>query len=167
MKPMSIAAIAMGAILASCVYDAQVEPVAGNSPLAQDRDAPQLALLDRVLSDYFASDIVNPPTICVAVIENGQTSALPPEQEVALIERHSSLAPFGRCRWNGQSYVDSITEQPALLFTIHSFECEGPTRCSGWAGYVSGATSSLSARYTMEFTGDRWTFERDLRLIAD
>ena len=163
----NVAAIGLGALLASCVYNAPVDSAPAISPLAANSEAPQLALLDRVLTDYFASDITNPPTICAGVTENGSTSALAAEQEVALIARHSTLAPFDRCVWNGQSYVDAVTEQPAMVFTIHSFACESDTRCSGWAGYTFGAASSISALYTMEFRSGRWSFTRDRRLIME
>ena len=159
----------LAALLAACVYEAPVDEAsrADLPPLAMERAEPRLALAEHVLEEYFTSDIVAPPTICLAVSEGGALGALPPEQETALIARFPRLAPFSRCAWREGGWRDARTGEPALVFTIHGFTCESAEQCRGWASYTAGATSSPSALYRMTYRSGRWNFERDLRLIME
>ena len=135
--------------------------------LVSERERPQLALLEHILTDYFASDIATRPTVCVSVVDNGEQRGLSDEEETALVLRFEQLAPFDRCQQQDGSWTDSESGKPALVFTMHSFACEQDTRCTGWAGYQTGAAGSMSYDYTMDWLGDEWTFARDPRLIAD
>ena len=134
--------------------------------LAGQQGNPRLALLEHVLTGYFASDISNRPTICAAVHDGREEDALTPEDEIALIERFDRLAPLSRCTLTPEGWRDMETEEPALVFSLHSFSCAAPDRCTGWAGYNAGAAASMSYLYTMEWGGNTWTFARDPRALA-
>jgi len=135
-------------------------------PLAAQQANPRLALLDHVLADYFTSDIASRPTVCAAVHDGREEDALPPEDEVALIERFDRLAPLSRCAQIAGNWRDAETEEPALVFSLHSFTCSSDTNCTGWAGYRAGAAASMSYLYTMQWSGAAWTFTRDARALA-
>ena len=170
MRRRTITIAALAAQLAACVNTPAL-----NTPdqdpdlplLAADRDEPRLALVEHVLANYFASDIVSPPTVCAAIHDGRSEEALPAEQETALIARFPRLAPLSRCTRSGSAWVDSETDTPALVFTVHNFSCPSETSCTGWASYTAGRTSSPATMYTMTYDGNRWTFERDRRLIAE
>ena len=171
MKTKFAAVLALACLTGACVYTVPLYGPDGDeremTPLAADRAQPKLALVEHLLTNYFGSDIASPPTVCAALSDGRSQSALPPDQEIQLIERFPQLAPLSRCVWNGSAWRDSETEAPALVFTVHSFSCASETKCSGWAGYTAGDTSSPSALYRMEFAAGRWSFERDRRLIAE
>ncbi len=159
----------LAAALTGCVYSAPLDSSEADAlpPLAADRAEPRLALAEHLLAEYFASDIADRPTVCLAVSEGRSEAALPPEQETALLTRFARLAPLARCTWGAQGWRDAESEVAALVFTIHSFTCAGETSCSGWASYTAGSAPAPSALYRMAFAGGRWSFERDLRLIAE
>lgn len=136
-------------------------------PLAQQQDAPQLAMLENVLSRYFSSDLTNLPTVCAAVHDGREEVALATEEEVALIARFPRLAPLSRCTLSPDGWRDDETDEPAMVFTLHSFTCPSTTRCTGWAGYRATAENSMSYRYTGEWTGSEWTFTRSPQIIAE
>lgn len=163
----SVAIAALSAGLAACVPVAQQsEDLPPLPPLSGQQANPRLALLEHVVGAYFASDIANRPTVCAAVHDGREEDALPPDDEVALIERFDQLAPMSRCTLSGGSWRDAETEQPALVFTLHSFTCSSEARCTGWAGYRAGAAASMSSLYTMEWRSGGWSFARDTRAIA-
>lgn len=137
------------------------------APLANRQDAPQLAMLEHILGEYFSADITNPPTVCAAVHDGREAVALSPQDETALIARYPQLAPLSRCTLSPNGWMDDETEQPALVFTLHSFTCPSDTRCTGWAGYRSSQSNSMSELYTAEWRGSRWHFTRDPRIIAE
>lgn len=151
--------------LAACSYNPPRPQSAGAPPaLALQKENPRLALLEEVLSAYFVSDIANRPTVCAMV--NGGAEALSPDDEVALIERFSQLAPLSRCADIGGVWRDAETEQPALVFALHSFTCASTSNCTGWVGYRAGAAASMSYLYTVEWQEGAWRFARDSRAIA-
>lgn len=156
-------------LLSACTYEVPMPDSAANDlpPLAEALAEPRLALAEHLLAEYFASDIASPPTVCLAVSEGGAEAALPAAQETELIARFPRLAPFARCTRTAAGWHDRASEQPALVFTIHSFACASEIACEGWAGYTAGATASLSSLYRMAYEGGRWTFERDRRLIME
>lgn len=164
-----VPALALLALLGGCVNPEEAVENAGYElpALAADRSQPQLALLDHLLGEYFASDVDNRPTVCASVVDGRSEVALPPEQEQALIARYEELAPFSRCGWIGNAWRDTETGDPAIVFTIHSFTCADQERCSAFAGYTAGQTNSVSYRYTMDWGGAEWNFERHPRIIAD
>ena len=152
-------------VLAGCA------PLAGTDTpampaLAAQQANPRVALLEHVLAGYFASDITNRPTVCAAVSDGREDDALPPEDEVALIERFDRLAPLSRCSLTPGGWQDADTEQPALVFSLHSFTCTSTASCSGWAGYAAGSAASMSYLYKMEWGGSEWSFTRDARALA-
>ena len=137
--------------------------------LALQKDKPAPALAEHLLLDYFGSDIVDPPTVCVA--QQGETQGsydgLPVDDEVALIERFPQLAPLSRCTLTNGTWQDSESGEPAMVFDIHSFTCSDDTHCSGWAGYTAGSEKGEYAQYDMTYADGRWAFERkDRRLLA-
>jgi hypothetical protein len=163
--------------LAGCVpMEAQGDGMPPLPALAADQANPRLALLEHVLADYFASDITNRPTVCAAVYDGREEHALTPEEEVALIERFERLAPLSRCTLAAGRWRDAETEEPALVFSLHSFTCASEISCTGWAGYSAGAAASMSYLYTMEWgpkergpkerEGAEWAFTRDPRALA-
>src|SRR5690606_29197472 len=90
---------ALPLVLAGCL---PLAPTGSNAlpplpALAGQQGNPQLALLEHILTDYFASDITSRPTVCAAVHDGREELALSPEDEVALIERFDRLAPLSRC----------------------------------------------------------------------
>lgn len=135
-------------------------------PLASVQAAPQLALLENVLREYFAAEITNRPTVCAAVHDGREDAALPTEDERALMERFPTLAPLSRCSLQNGGWVDTESEAPALVFTLHSFACTSDASCSGWVGYRAGAAAGLSNRYEMAWDSSAWGFTRDPRAIA-
>lgn len=166
-------AICGGLMLHGCVMHegmADLAPTdaaspAGISPFAADAAAPAVALMDHVLGQYFASDISARPTVC-ASLSGDETGPFPADQEQALLARFPQLAPFSRCKWNGSAYEDARNGSSAMVFNAHSLACESTARCTAWAGYMAGNTSSIHALYTMVFEGGAWNFERDPRYIA-
>ena len=157
------------ALLGGCISEAPMNE-AGHPdlpPLAEDRSQPRLALAEHLLAEYFASDIASQPTVCLAVSEGRSEEALPPEQETGLVARFPRLAPFSRCGWSPQGWRDIESEEPALVFTIHSFTCASATQCDGWASYISGANAAPSSLYRMRYENGRWQIARDRRLLAE
>ncbi|MWV28229.1 hypothetical protein [Aurantiacibacter rhizosphaerae] len=136
-------------------------------PLAAQKDAPRLAMLEHVLDQYFASDIPNPPTVCASWHDGREEEALPPEEEVALISRFPSLAPMTRCTRTANGWRDAETEDAALVFTLHNFTCSSDQSCSAWGGYQSSGDNSMSYLYRGEWDGAEWQFTRDPRIIAE
>ena len=157
---------AMGGLLAAgCVPLADAD-IPALPALAKQQANPRVALLEHVLAGYFASDITNRPTVCAAVSDGREDDALPPEDEVALIERFDRLAPLSRCSLTPGGWQDADTEQPALVFSLHSFTCTSDASCNGWAGYTAGSAASMSYLYKMEWSGSEWAFTRDARALA-
>ncbi|WAT18137.1 hypothetical protein OZN62_00740 [Aurantiacibacter sp. MUD11] len=136
-------------------------------PLAQRHDAPQLAMLEHILGAYFSSDIANRPTVCASIHDGREEEALMPQQEIALIERFPNLAPLARCSRRSNGWIDTETQQPALVFTLHNFTCASEDSCSAWGGYISNGENSMSALYRGEWNGSAWEFTRDNRIIAE
>jgi len=159
----------LAALPAACAQNADLQQSDAPTlpPLAADAAEPRLALAEHLLAEYFSSDIVAPPTICLAVTDGRAEEALPPEQETALITRFPKLAPLSRCTKSRAAWQDSENEQPALVFAIYNFSCASATNCSGWASYTAGATAAPSSLYRMRYEGGRWQFERDRRRIAE
>jgi len=163
-------ALLLAAVLpAACVQNAALGDAGGPDlpPLAADAAEPRLALAEHLLAEYFASDIVARPTICLAVSDGRSEEALAQAQETALVARFPKLAPLSRCTRVRTAWQDSEDEQPALVFAIHNFSCASTTECSAWASYTAGATASPSSLYRMRYEGFRWQFERDSRRIAE
>ncbi|GAA0277391.1 hypothetical protein GCM10009127_17720 [Alteraurantiacibacter aestuarii] len=156
-------------LLASCAVPEDPVPTPDNGlpSLAADRSQPQLALMDHILGNYFASDVPLRPTICASTHDGRSEVALAPEAELALMTRYEALAPFARCASIDGVWQDSETGGPAMVFTIHSFSCPDADHCSGFGGYVAGQTNSMSVQYTMAFADGGWTFTRDPRLIGE
>ena len=160
--------VAAGSLaLAACVPVAeQAAKMPPLRALSGQQDNPRLALLEHVLGSYFTSDITNRPTICAAVHDGREEDALAPEDEIALIERFERLAPLSRCTLATSGWRDAETDEPALVFSLHSFTCAAADRCTGWAGYNAGAAASMSYLYAMDWGGNGWTFTRDPRALA-
>ena len=154
-------------LLAGCVTGEAAMQDEALSPLARQQADPQLALMDHVLSEYFASDIASRPTVCASVSDGREDVAMTPEDERALIVRYEQLAPFSRCMWTADGWADQESEEPALVFQVHSFACASDTSCSAFAGYTSGNAASMSRRYTIEWRGGRWAFESDPRILME
>ena len=157
-------------LLSACVTEAG-EPGVDPDPLpalALQQDNPRLALLEHVLAGYFASDVVNRPTVCAAWYEDdGQLGGPSAGRETDLIARFPQLAPMARCKNTDEGWQHSLTGQAAMVFTIHEFACASDTRCSAWGGYRSNGGNSMSYYYSGEWDGERWQFTRDMRIIAE
>jgi len=136
-------------------------------PMALQKDEPRLAMLEHVLAGYFSSDITNRPTVCASWHDGREEEALPPEEETALIARFPQLAPMTRCSRTANGWRDTETDEPALVFTLHTFTCASETSCSAWGGYRSNGDNSMSYLYRGEWDGDEWQFTRDMRIIAE
>ncbi len=156
-------------LLTACTYPEETPGDARPSlpVLAADQSKPQLALMDHVLGNYFASDIPNRPTICVSANDGRNEEALVAEDERALIMRYEALAPFSRCALIDNGWRDAETEEPAMVFIMHSFTCSDDSTCSGFVSYMAGRVSSPTSLYRMSYMDGTWVFERDDRLIAD
>ena len=154
--------------LAACTYPEE-EPNDGRPglpSLATDQSKPQLALMDHVLGNYFASDIPNRPTVCVSANDGRNEEALAQEDELALIQRYEALAPFSRCALIDNGWRDAETEEPAMLYILHGFTCSDDSSCSGFVSYMAGKVSSPTNLYRMDYSEGSWSFARDDRLIA-
>ena len=166
-----VAASLIGTVLlAGCVppEDAVQGSAAGTRlpSLAADRAQPRLALADHLLGNYFASDVSTRPTVCVAVNDGREDVALDPALERELMMRYEALSPLSGCALIDGGWQDAVSNEPALVFTIHSFTCADADHCTGFGSYVSGRQSSLSSRYTLLYEGDAWGFTRDDRLLG-
>ena len=163
-----LAAATLALLAASCTYpgDPQADMPDDLPDLAADRARPQLALMDHILGEYFAQDVPQRPTVCASATDGRNQEAFPQGQEVLLIERHKALAPFARCAYIDNAWQDSDTGEPAMVFNLHNFTCASETNCTGFGGYAMGVTSSMTYRYTMEYSGGRWSFARDPMLTA-
>lgn len=162
--PIAMAPLLLGACVAPEAGESTPDPVPA---IAHDKSQPRLALIEHVLADYFARDIATRPTVCASVIEEGQQIGLAAAEETALILRFEQLAPFSRCEKQDGQWRDSASGEAALVFGVHSFDCQQDTRCTGWAGYQAGAAGSLSYAYAMDWLDGKWTFARDARIIAE
>jgi hypothetical protein len=154
-------------LLAGC----QVHPFYRASPkelpsLRLQQGQPLLALADHLLRNYYASDVVSQPTVCLAVNDGREGVALPPQDERALMMRHVRLSPFSRCIRDGLSVVDGETGAPALVFALHSFTCADASHCTGFSGYDVGDQQALSSLHRMTWDGAAWQFEQNRRLIG-
>lgn len=155
-------------VLAACVAPESGEGAADPIPhIAQDKTQPRLALIEHVLSEYFARDIATRPTVCASVIEDDRQIGLAAAEETALILRFEQLAPFARCEKQDGQWRDVASREAALVFGVHSFDCQQETRCTGWAGYQAGSAGSLSYAYAMDWLDGKWTFARDARIMAE
>ena len=164
-----LTAATLAMLATGCTYSEQPETAAqGTLPdLAAARDNPRLALMSHMLGDYFAQDVPLRPTVCASAIDGRNQEAFAQDDEVKLIERYEALAPFSRCAYIDDAWQDSDTGERAIVFSLHNFTCSSATRCTGFGGYTMGVTSSMTYRYTMDYTGGRWTVERDPMLLAE
>ncbi|MEO6389140.1 MAG: hypothetical protein ABIT16_00800 [Croceibacterium sp.] len=151
-----IASLLAAAAVSGCVM-ASSEP-SPLPPLAQDQSQPALALLEHVLTGYFAGAGANGPTACAALAPTALTDA----QETALIGRFVRLAPGARCKAQGAGVVDSVTGDPAVLVQVYDFSCANAGLCSGWVS----APGAPATRYALRFEGGEWRFDGDPRIIA-
>jgi hypothetical protein len=81
--------------------------------LAADRARPQLALADHLLANYFASDVVMRPTVCIATTDGREDVALEAGWERELMARYEALAPFARCALLNGVWQDAETGSEA------------------------------------------------------
>lgn len=135
--------------------------------LAEDRTKPQMALADHILGSFFASDVGPRSTTCIATHDGREEVALAPEDELELMMRYPALAPFARCALIDGAWQDAETGAPAMVFSLHTFSCADLATCNGFGGFMSGRTSSLTSRYSMDYDGRAWNFTRDDRLIGE
>lgn len=168
MKRLIAASLVLG-LVAACAPPAEEsqESPPDLPSLAMDRDRPQLALADHLLANYFASDVAMRPTVCIATTDGRDDVALEAGWERELMSRYEALAPFSRCALLDGVWRDAETGEPAMVFTLHTFTCTDELSCNGFGGYMAGATSSMSSRYTLQWDRDRWLFTRDDRLLGD
>lgn len=166
MQIRQLSAIALGIALASCT-SAEVSPEDSYPSLAADKSKPQMALADHILGNYFASESGPRLTTCISTNDGRSEVALAPEDELELMLRYPSLAPFSRCGLIDGAWQDVDTGQPAIVFTLHTFSCADLATCSGFGGFMSGDTSSMTSRYSMDYDGREWNFTRDDRLIGE
>lgn len=129
------------------------------APLAGNQDQPVLALLEHVLTGYFAAAGASGPTAC-ARLSPGPLTA---EQERELIARFVRLAPAERCTTGAQGPVDAITDEAAAVVHVYEFACQGPDLCGGWVQ----APGAPATRYAMRFEGGAWRFDSDRRILAE
>lgn len=148
-------AIACAGLASACSVPAAVEPEAALPPLALQQDKPAVALLEHLLTRYFAADLSARPTVCVALHDGRSAEAVPQADEVALIARFDQLAPLSRCTQDGAAWKDAETGEPGMLFEVVSLSCASATLCNARAGYIAGPGASDHANYSMEFDG-RW-----------
>lgn len=154
--------MAAGAVLLSaCAMQQLATAPAQPSALAMQQDKPQLALAEHLLGNYFGADIASPPTVCLAVETGKGPAALPPEDEVQLIEHFDRLAPFARCQHGDSGWIDRGSNQPALVFSIRALTCASPSECNGWAGYNAGAGANEDTLYHLHFSRGSWQVEAD------
>lgn len=167
MKRISAAILALA--VANCAPPQEPDSAMGNElpSLAADQTKPLLALMDHILGSYFTSDVPFAPTICASVHDGRSEVAFDAGDELELMTRYESLAPFARCASLGNGWQDSETGDPAMVFNIHSFTCASETECTGFGGYVAGQTSSMSNLYTMAYADGTWSFTRDPRLVGE
>lgn len=166
MKRILAAALLLGPAACSHADDEAADSPPDLPSLAMDKERPQLALADHLLANYFASDVALRPTVCVSTTDGREDVALEASWERELMARYEALSPFSRCALIDSAWQDAETGDPAMVFSLHTFSCTTIASCSGFGGYVAGATSSLSSRYAMEWDGQRWLFTRDDRLLG-
>lgn len=150
---LTLATCAAGA----CVYDGGDPPPLPR--LAEDPEQPELALLEHLLTGYFAGAGANAPTTCAAL----SPRALTPEQEEALIVRFVRLAPAARCRAEGSGVVDSFTGEPARVVRVDDFACADAVRCTARATAPGGP----STRYALRYEEGAWRFADDRGSLAE
>ncbi len=142
--------------LGACTAGGGVSPTP--APLVQDQEQPVPALLEHVLTGYFAGTGASGRTTCARF----SPTPLSAEQERALIARFVRLAPAERCASAGQGAVDAITGEAAGVVQVYEFACAGPALCSGWVQ----APGAPATRYAMRFEGGAWRFDSDRRILA-
>jgi hypothetical protein len=165
----NLLAVLLAVPLAACVAPQEGENARSPKdlpPLAGEKGQPLLALADHLLGNYFTSDVARQPTVCLAVNDGRDDAALPPQDERALMMRHVRLSPLSRCALADRGWVDSDTDEAALVFTLHSFTCADADHCTGFGSFTAGQQNALSSRYSMAWDGDAWRFARDDRLLG-
>ncbi|RPF70563.1 hypothetical protein [Aurantiacibacter spongiae] len=164
----AFALFAIGIVTGGCA--GQIGPAAmadGPVPLARDEAGPKLAMFEHILSSYFEADIVNPPTVCVAEAAGAGTERLPEDDEAALMERFAGLAPLPRCVERTSGIRDEATDEPAMLFVLNGFRCDSAVDCSAISSYRFGDTRSDTVFHRAHWSGGRWSFSSDSRVIAE
>lgn len=152
-------------LLAACVVTPEPDP--HRLTLSDRHDAPQLAMMEFILAEYFTADITDPPTVCAAVHDGNALSSMSAEDETALIARFPQLAPLSRCSMTSGGWMDNETEEPALVFTLYRFSCLSDESCSGWANYNTQGNQSVSQRYVADWRDGAWRFTVDPGIIAE
>lgn len=128
-------------------------------PLAENPERPELALLEHVLTGYFAAFGANPPTTCAA----RQPAPLTAEDEQALLGRFVRLAPLVRCRAGEAGYADAITGEPAGVVELREFACSAATHCAG----SIASPGSPPRRYALRFESGAWRVIADPRALRE
>ena len=134
----------------------------------EDRQRPDLALLEYRLAKYFAREERPYATVCAVDGRDSQTIQekrivpLDPAIERKLLRRFPMLTPSGGCKREGLSVKDSDTGVEAALFDVHELECESATRCSAWSGFYANGQHGWSW-YWLDWNGREWKIsKRDL-----
>lgn len=137
----------------------------------EDRQRPDLALLEYRLAKYFAWDGRPYETVCAvgSGIDPHEPASLPapldPSIEHKLLRRFPALSPSENCEREGLSIKDSDTGVEAAIFDVHELECETPVRCSAWVGYYANGQHGWSW-YWLDWNGRKWKISmRDLEIV--
>ena len=132
----------------------------------EDIATPKLALLEFRLGHYFARAQRPYKVVCAASVNiepslaTSQPVALPPDIEIAFIQRFPELSPLSRCEHRGLDIVARDTGVAAAIFDVNDFSCEALNNCLGWGGYYANGQHGWSY-YRMRFQRGAWRIRRE------
>ena len=138
--------------LSACAVPLNYQASRHEFTLANDPDAPQLALLEHRLYREFAQ-VGDAVTVCAARREGEGLVALAADEEERLILRFPQLAPFDRCTLDGGQYRDDEAGRSAHMVEIFDFSCESATHCFGSAGWRPRQERFAHTEYELTYRG--------------
>ena len=154
---------------ASCAPVLNRDLISLPQTVADDPIRPDLAMIELRLAEHFAAaaNSAEPlPTTCAGLKQYDGLRGFPDNLERRLLKRFPRLAPFDRCVKQGDWYVDSITGEQAAMFDAHQMDCDRPTYCTGWAGFMGPKPKSGWRFYEARYVDGKWRIKRkELNII--
>ena len=122
-----------------------------------DAAHPATALADHALAAYFASDLWDGTSTCVAGEDGREPVALEFDEEARLMAKHVSLSPFAACGLIDGRWVDTDSRAPAHVIEVHGLSCADANHCTAFVRHSRWDMTGRDERYRMRFADGRWT----------
>ena len=147
-------AIAAALLLASCT-----SPGADDLYMHPELDLahPATALADHALAAYFASELWDGTSTCVAGEDGREPVALEFNEEARLMARHISLSSFDVCGLIDGKWTDTASQTPARLIEVHGLSCPDAHHCTAFVRHSRWDVVGPDERFAMTFADGHWT----------